>query len=57
VIITLARWERIRDLFSEDEKDALNAAKTFEVICPRGIGIDESQLSTAIRAKLDRAPK
>jgi hypothetical protein len=54
MIVTLAKWETIRDRFSDDEKDALNAANIGETICPRGIIVDEKQLSAKILEKLRR---
>jgi hypothetical protein len=54
MIVTLARWETIRHLFSDDERDTLNAAKDGEIICPRGISVDESKLSAEIIEKLKR---
>lgn len=55
MLVTLAKWERIRHLFSDDEKDKLNAAKTGETICPKGVTVDEKQLSAGILEKLRRA--
>lgn len=52
MLIRMNRWEQVRQHFSEDEKRALNAAKTGEVICPRGIMIDEEALRPALRQKV-----
>lgn len=54
MIVTMAKWETIRHLFSDDEKDALNAANIGETICPRGISVDESKLSAELLQKLRR---
>jgi hypothetical protein len=52
VIITIAKWATIRDLFSEEEKLALNSAITGETVCPRGIVVDEKRLSLKILGKI-----
>jgi hypothetical protein len=52
MILTIAKWATIRDLFSEEEKLALNSVITGETVCPRGIVIDEKKLSLKILAKL-----
>lgn len=54
MIVTFAKWETIRHLFSDDEKDSLNAAKIGETICPSGVIVDEEKLSAEILEKLRR---
>jgi ABC-type phosphate/phosphonate transport system substrate-binding protein len=55
VLIRLTTWEAIREQFTDDEKDALNAVATGETICPRGLVIDEDKLAPELRDKLLRA--
>ena len=52
MLITMAAWERIRERFSECEKDALNAAVTGELISPRGLSVNLDKLPAPLRAKL-----
>lgn len=54
MLIQISEWEKIRDQFSQEEKDALNLAVTGESICPRGLNIDTRKLTFAIGAKLVR---
>ena len=54
MIVTLAKWETIRDLFSEDEKLALNSVITGGTICPRGVVVDEKKLSIELLEKLTK---
>ncbi len=55
MLITDVTWNRIREQFSEDEKALLRAHITGETICPRGIVVEESELSTELAAKLKTA--
>jgi hypothetical protein len=55
MIIRLAICEKIRDLFTESEKDLLNGAITGQAICPRGPIIDETRLPDQLREKLLKA--
>ena len=55
MLITDVTWNRIREQFSEDEKKALRAHVTGETICPRGIVVEESELSAELAAKLKTA--
>ena len=43
MIIRDTTWKRIREQFSEDEKDELRTAICGESICPRGIVIDQDK--------------
>jgi hypothetical protein len=54
IIVTSATWDRIRDHFSEDEKELLRGATVAQVICPQGAMIDEDLLVGPLRAKLKR---
>jgi hypothetical protein len=52
----MSDWERIREHFTEAEKDTLNAAIDGETICPPGCTINEhkaGRVVTKIRRKLD----
>jgi hypothetical protein len=55
MIITIAKWATIRDLFSEEEKLELNAQIVGETVCPRGVIVDEKHLSAVILEKLREA--
>jgi len=55
ILITDRTWERIREQFSEEEKKELRSAFAGEVICPRGITVDESRLAQELAAKLKLA--
>ena len=55
LIITVSAWEKIRGQFSQEEKDKLNAAYCGEVVCPRGIVIDEEKIDIALLAKTRQA--
>ena len=50
MLLRMSDWERIREHFTEEEKDLLNKAITGEVICPRGCTIDEENAG-AIRLR------
>ncbi len=51
MLIRMTDWERVREHFSQEEKDRLNAAYTGETICPHGITVDETRCRAEI-AKL-----
>jgi hypothetical protein len=57
VIVTAAVWERIRDDFSENEKEQLRGATCGDSICPRGAILDEETLGAELRAKIQRLNK
>jgi hypothetical protein len=54
IIVTSATWDRIRDHFTEDEKELLRTATVSQVICPQGALIDEDLLVAPLQAKLKR---
>ena len=57
MLITDATWQRIRERFSEEEKQALRDAWCGETICPKGIVIDEAKLDEALCARVTAAKK
>ena len=52
MLIQMGTWNRIRDQFSQEEKDLLNLAVTGETICPRGLIVDEQSLPADLARKL-----
>ena len=59
MLLRMSDWERIREHFTEEEKDLLNKAITGEVICPRGCTIDEENagaVAVKIKTLLQKAP-
>lgn len=48
-------WEKIRDQFSDQEKDELRSAISSQVLCPPIVFIDTEKLSEALRTKLAAA--
>lgn len=57
MLITSTKWDEIRSHFTPGEKALLNAAMTGEVICPRGMTLDEAMLPVELRGKLVGAVK
>jgi uncharacterized protein GlcG (DUF336 family) len=57
MLLTVETWNRIREQFSEEEKNLLNKAITGEVIRPRGCTVDTERLGQALMLKLDLAIK
>lgn len=57
MLISDATWKRIRERFTEEEKQALRDAYLGETICPKGIVIDEAKLNEALRAKVTAVKK
>jgi hypothetical protein len=55
MIISDATWKRIRERFTEEEKQALRDAYLGETICPKGIVIDEATLDNALLARVAAA--
>ena len=43
MLIRMSDWDKVREHFSQEEKDRLNLAINGETICPRGMTIDESK--------------
>jgi hypothetical protein len=54
-LIRDSRWEQIRHLFTEEEKQVLRASIVGETICPRGFTIDEAKLPATLLTKLREA--
>lgn len=52
MILSDRTWARIRERFSEEEKQALRDAYLGEVICPKGIVIDEAKLDSELAARV-----
>jgi hypothetical protein len=52
MLMSMHRWEEVRQWFNEDEKTQLTLAVTGDAICPRGLIVDDKKLSAALRAKL-----
>ena len=41
MLIRDSEWQKVREHFTEDEKNFLRKCVTGELICPRGFTIDE----------------
>lgn len=52
MLLTMQKWDEIRDQFSQQEKDVLNAAVSGETICPRGCILDEEKLGPELTKKI-----
>lgn len=52
MIITDRTWARIRERFTEEDKQKLRDAYLGEVICPKGIVIDEANLDSDLAARV-----
>ena len=54
-------WNRIREQFTEDEKDELRQNICGQTICPRGMIVDlaglSPQLATKVRTAVEAAKK
>lgn len=57
MLIRMSIWKNIRDQFSEKEKAELNRVYTGETICPRGITINDKELTPELLLKLTTAMK
>lgn len=57
MLISDATWKRIRERFTEEEKQALRDAYLGEVVCPKGIVIDEARLDNDLAARVTAAKK
>lgn len=55
MLLTMARWDAIREQFTEEEKKELNAAITGETLCPKGAVLDESLLRAELAEKIKAA--
>ena len=45
-------WQKVRERFTEEEKEQLREAITHEVICPRGAEIDLDKIPEALSLKM-----
>ena len=52
--VWMTAWERIRENFSEEEKRLLNSAIVGEMICPKGLELNEEKLPWKLELKLKR---
>jgi hypothetical protein len=52
MLVTAQTWDRIREFFSEEEKQQLRDVEVSQAICPRVSFIDEERLGTDLRAKI-----
>lgn len=48
MLLTMAKWESIRERFTEEEKAKINAAIIGETICPKGCILDEDKLGAQL---------
>lgn len=55
MLITEMLWQKIRTQFTEEEKTQMNDAFCGQVICPRGVILDEAALSAELLEKLKNA--
>jgi hypothetical protein len=51
LIVTMSRWAKVEEKFTEDEREALKKAKSPAAL-RHGFFIDEYQLTPELRAKL-----
>jgi len=47
-----ATWQKIRDEFTEQEKEALRAAERGQILCPPGVTVNPDLLDRKLAAKL-----
>jgi hypothetical protein len=52
LFVITKNWLRIREHFSEEEKDKLNAAIIGEAICPQGVWLDEAKAGETLVIKI-----
>lgn len=55
MLLTTATWSKIRDQFTEEEKNQLHDAQCGHTICPPGGVLDEAKLSPELWRKLTDA--
>lgn len=55
MIITDTLWYRVRARFTEEEKAQLRSAAVGQTICPPGVVIDESSVSSELLSRLQDA--
>ena len=54
ILLTDKTWARIRENFTEDEKQSLRDQCVGETICPKGIIISDVQLDQKLSIKIQR---
>lgn len=52
MLIRDAIWEKIREAFTEEEKQILNEHITGRIICPAGNMVDSEKLPALLRMKI-----
>lgn len=52
MMLAMATWSKIREQFTEQEKAALNVAIDGEILCPRGVSLDEEKLGPELTKKI-----
>lgn len=52
-LVVLSDWQKVRERFSQPERDALNAALVGQMICPKAGIVDVDKLDPALLLKLD----
>ena len=52
ILMRMSTWNKMRENFSEEEKDKLNAAIDGETICPRGVTLDPERLGVELERKI-----
>ena len=57
MLISDALWAKIRDRFTEEEKELLRGAFCGETICPRGVVVDEEKLKPGLLRALAEAKR
>jgi hypothetical protein len=57
LLITSQTWDRIRDFFSEEEKQQMRDVIVGQAICPAGSFVDEERLGAELRAKIEKLNK
>lgn len=50
--LTPIDWNKIRESFSEEEKEKLNSSISGEILCPRTVIIDTAKLGPELLDKL-----
>lgn len=49
-----SKWNKIRENFTEEEKESFRQAVVGESICPKGVSIELSKLPIELRDKLGK---
>lgn len=53
--IELKRWDEIKHIFTNEERDEMQAVVNGTMICPPKVQVDESKLSERLVTKLRKA--